>query len=208
MLKWLVMAAMTALGYGVLYLVNGQEGMTMRARFGKNNLFPALGYSILLIIWAFCLMFLFTGSAAGDTFLCIVIAVLVPVIIFLIARKTRKRVKNILEQEKNGLLGEKTKIPTPDGGWKCARCGTIHLGSDKSCSCWGKEINTPTMNEPNNEDKKEAVEPAVEEKADIEDTPKTDKSVNEQLFQLKSLKDAGIITQEEFDAKKKQILGL
>lgn len=46
-----------------------------------------------------------------------------------------------------------------------------------------------------------------EEEAQAAPAPSTDDSV-EQLQQLAQLKDQGIITQEEFDAKKKQILGL
>jgi predicted Zn-dependent peptidase len=36
----------------------------------------------------------------------------------------------------------------------------------------------------------------------------TKKGYNEELIELKALLDSGVITQEEFDAKKKQLLGL
>lgn len=40
-----------------------------------------------------------------------------------------------------------------------------------------------------------------------ESTP-ADSSLTQQLSELSALKDKGILTQEEFDAKKKQILGI
>ena len=46
-----------------------------------------------------------------------------------------------------------------------------------------------------------------QEKTEVENTPANTDSL-QQLKQLKELLDSGIITQEEFDAKKKQILGL
>ena len=47
----------------------------------------------------------------------------------------------------------------------------------------------------------------AEEAPSQQATPATDDSI-EQLKQLGELRDQGILTQEEFDAKKKQILGL
>jgi hypothetical protein len=54
-----------------------------------------------------------------------------------------------------------------------------------------------------NSNKKNADQPAV--------TPTTDSDTSQQIAELEKLgqlKDQGILTQEEFDAKKQQILGL
>lgn len=50
-------------------------------------------------------------------------------------------------------------------------------------------------------------EEAMQQQAPMQAAPATDDSVA-QLQQLAALKDQGILTQEEFDAKKRQILGL
>ena len=42
----------------------------------------------------------------------------------------------------------------------------------------------------------------------VASAPKTDDSATEQLKKYKELLDMGVITQEDFDAKKKQLLGL
>lgn len=49
---------------------------------------------------------------------------------------------------------------------------------------------------------------AVSPQQPAANTASTDDNSIEQLKQLADLKDQGILTQEEFDAKKKQILGL
>ncbi len=130
---------------------------------------------------------------------------------------------------------EKHEVPLDDTPiiFFCKECqavfgGTLKVKPEKCPKCGGVVVETTVLrddwrsltNEGKIQLKKELSEgrhwkdstlpePIEAEKTSTDvDESKTDKSVNQQLFHLKSLKDAGIITQEEFDAKKKQILGL
>ena len=78
----------------------------------------------------------------------------------------------------------------PDGSWKCEYCGTLHSASDSVCVCGASRP-------------KAAAHKASESKAapDIVDAA-------EEIRKYKQLLDEGILTQEEFDAKKKQLLDL
>ena len=77
-------------------------------------------------------------------------------------------------------------------GWKCS-CGRVHAGYVSSCACGQSKINM--LQHAN------AVSNA---KADSNATTKNLSAIRE----YKKLLDDGIITQEEYDAKKKQLLGL
>ena len=82
-----------------------------------------------------------------------------------------------------------------EGGWKCT-CGKVQASYVSSCSC-GKS-------------KQEVLFPKTSKK---QDEPKPSAIANEisnaaAIREYKELMDAGIITPEEFDAKKKQLLGL
>lgn len=98
----------------------------------------------------------------------------------------------------------------PDGGWRCSDCGKAHYSYETSCSCGRSRFDTaPSV-------KKEEVIPTTDEKSvdnRINTEGQTDKTNSEQspfdeIRKYKELLDEGIITQEEFDAKKKQLLGL
>ena len=84
---------------------------------------------------------------------------------------------------------KKTKYsaePVPEKGWRCPNCGQPHPYFEKVCSCGVK---------------KEDVE-AVKDQ-----TPETEKEdAFAEVVKYKKLLDDGILTQEEFDAKKKQLL--
>lgn len=82
------------------------------------------------------------------------------------------------------------------GGWKCT-CGKVHASYVSSCSC-GK-------------DKRDVLYPQNTKK--LEETKKQAKIMDEMgkvsaIKEYKALMDDGIITQEEFEAKKKQLLDL
>lgn len=74
-----------------------------------------------------------------------------------------------------------------DGGWKCAKCGRINPSYSTSCVCG------ITMKESKNWKVKK------EEKTT---------SQADEIKKFKELLDSGAITEEEYEAKKKQILGL
>lgn len=63
----------------------------------------------------------------------------------------------------------------------------------------------------NNVSRRQARRWSAEDQPQSDETPQTNTAIDpqvEQLQQLSQLKDQGILTQAEFDAKKKQILGL
>lgn len=79
-----------------------------------------------------------------------------------------------------------------NGGWKCI-CGRVHAAYVSSCSC-GR-----------NKDGETAPEPVPVRDAAPEDHEIKNASA---IREYKKLMDEGIITAEEFEAKKKQLLGL
>ena len=95
-------------------------------------------------------------------------------------------------------LEEEKKIVS-SGGWKCD-CGRINYSYVTTCPCGKNKWETLKKQEKD----KEAIKPTIEKS--IHQT--TEQSIPEQIKEYKELFDAGIITQEEFEAKKKQLLGL
>ena len=99
----------------------------------------------------------------------------------------------------------------PDGGWRCSNCGKAHYSYETSCSCGKSRFDlAPTVK------KKEAAISTIDETLEEnsmntvgqKDNTNTDRSPFDVIRKYKELLDEGIITQEEFDAKKKQLLGL
>jgi hypothetical protein len=85
------------------------------------------------------------------------------------------------------------------GGWKCS-CGRVHAAYVSSCSCGKNKYNPP------------APEPEPDCPETVSDFPEAvqDNEVANAMAirEYKKLMDDGIITPEEFEAKKKQLLGL
>ena len=79
-----------------------------------------------------------------------------------------------------------------NGGWKCS-CGRVNAAYASSCVC-GKSKYKETVPESEPVQHAEAVADEIENAAAIRE--------------YKKLMDDGIITAEEFEAKKKQLLGL
>ncbi|MBQ9973561.1 MAG: SHOCT domain-containing protein [Oscillospiraceae bacterium] len=83
-----------------------------------------------------------------------------------------------------------------DGGWKCA-CGRIQANYVFSCSC--------------GRNKSDVLNPPIRKAPPKEPAPASsseDSRIAAAIIKYKELLDMGIITQEEFDAKKKQLLGI
>ena len=82
----------------------------------------------------------------------------------------------------------------PEGGWKCT-CGTIHSSYVTSCSC-GKS-------------KREVLNPTPAPKPQPSAAAAEDKEskIIAALQEYKKLLDSGVLTQEEFEQKKQQLLG-
>lgn len=79
------------------------------------------------------------------------------------------------------------------GGWKCA-CGRVNAVYVSSCSC-GRNRNGETAPEP----------VSVQAEPEMEEVELRNASA---IREYKKLLDDGIITAEEFEAKKKQLLGI
>ena len=86
-----------------------------------------------------------------------------------------------------------------EGGWKCNRCGRINASYVTSCNCGMYIEQNKNWLKKQEEERKARAE---EHKA------KESKSQADEIKKFKELLDSGAITQEEYDAKKKQILGL
>ena len=84
---------------------------------------------------------------------------------------------------------------TPDS-WRCT-CGRVHPKYQSSCVCGQTQL---TVKKKATEAAAEAAKPA---KPNVSETDNV-----MALKQYKELLDSGVISQEEFDAKKKQLLGL
>ena len=78
----------------------------------------------------------------------------------------------------------------PERGWRCPNCGKTHQSYDYVCSC-GFDRSIKYNIEENNIESDSSKADAIEE-----------------VKKYKELLDEGILTQEEFDAKKKQLLSL
>lgn len=87
----------------------------------------------------------------------------------------------------------------PQNGWRCTQCGKPHYDYETSCSCGKSKF-----------DVSDILKEKTEEQPKGESTEKKQSSFSEadEILKFKELLDDGIITQEEFDAKKKKILGI
>ena len=72
------------------------------------------------------------------------------------------------------------------GGWKCNKCGNVNPSYSGTCNCGNLKVSNQTK--------------------EIEDKRET--ANFQKMKSYKDLLDSGVITQEEFDAKKEQLLGL
>ena len=91
----------------------------------------------------------------------------------------------------------------PENGWRCSNCGRIHCSYESGCLCGKSRFEVRPVQ-------------AVEQDTTTKTMPKAIPEVNknssiaqiDEIKQYKELLDSGILTKEEFDAKKKQLLGL
>ncbi|HCI63525.1 MAG TPA: hypothetical protein DFH97_00430 [Clostridiales bacterium] len=91
------------------------------------------------------------------------------------------------------------------GGWRCA-CGSVNAAYVSSCHCGRSKSDVATT-----QHKKELKAEKQDEHAKLADTQadradELDKAAA--IKEYKKLMDDGIISQDEFDSKKKQLLGL
>ena len=79
-----------------------------------------------------------------------------------------------------------------EGGWKCS-CGKVQAAYVSSCSCGKSKSEVLRARQEWEREQAEAAE---------------DRRKAAAIKEYKALADAGVITQEEFEAKKKQLLGI
>ena len=89
---------------------------------------------------------------------------------------------------------ERDKEILAEGGWRCD-CGRVNYKYVSSCWCGKSQREVLAKRAKATEESKSSQQPIV-------------KSSAQEIKEYKELLDSGIITQEEFDAKKKQLLGL
>lgn len=98
-----------------------------------------------------------------------------------------------------------------EGGWKCNNCNRVNPDYITTCSCGTSKSNNVSIPFERNstpiERPKTKSELTPESKSTTETEPKLTLAADE-ILKLKQLLDAGALTQDEFDAKKKQLLGL
>ncbi len=81
------------------------------------------------------------------------------------------------------------------GGWRCNNCGKVNFGYTYGCDC-GARKGDPVPPKP------------LKSTVINEDSEENPQSVAEEIRKFKQLADDGIITEQEFEKKKKQLLGL
>lgn len=94
---------------------------------------------------------------------------------------------------------EEYKKILADGGWKCNNCNRVNQSFMTTCQCGASKPNVILTKMP--------IQSKAESKIPQNTSKETSSAVDE-ILKLKQLLDAGVLTQEEFDAKKKQLLGL
>ena len=106
---------------------------------------------------------------------------------------------------------EENKRIMANGGWKCNNCNNVNPDYITTCSCGTSKSNNVSIPFERNstpiERPKTKSELTPESKSTTETEPKLTLAADE-ILKLKQLLDAGALTQDEFDAKKKQLLGL
>ena len=90
----------------------------------------------------------------------------------------------------NGPSPMVTSATVPQGGWRCS-CGRTHAGYVSSCVCGLNKNQSPAKPTP----------APVKQSA-----PETEAEKIAALREYKALLDSGVLTQEEFDKKKQQLL--
>ncbi len=105
---------------------------------------------------------------------------------------------------------EENKRVLAEGGWKCANCHRANPSYISTCNCGvSKSNNVPIVFERNPTPiERPKTKPVLESEHKQEKEVKEAFSSADEILKLKQLLDAGVLTQDEFDAKKRQILGL
>lgn len=92
----------------------------------------------------------------------------------------------VQEKENNRVLEE--------GGWKCVNCSRANPSYVTTCQCGVSKSNNVPIERP--------------KPMPLPETAAKETSPADEILKLKQLLDAGLLTQDEFDTKKKQLLGL
>ena len=95
-----------------------------------------------------------------------------------------------------------------NGGWKCS-CGRMHASYISTCSCGRSKHEVQAAEHKKKQEEAKIQEELKKQEASQKQTKTMDESTKlAAIKEYKELLDMGVITQDEFDAKKKQLLGL
>lgn len=105
------------------------------------------------------------------------------------------------DEERKTISREEEKRRLTTGGWKCT-CGRVNPAYTGTCACGRTQQSVRAEN---------LAQIAAREQKKVEETQATKDAAElinlQKLKEYKSLLDLGVITQEEFDKKKTEILG-
>lgn len=130
--------------------------------------------------------------------------------------------KGMLAKMTQGLKGDKEILVKQISSIQFKKAGSLTNGYIQFAFSGGKEDqgglfdatkdeNTVMFNKkqmPDFEKLKQAVEQKIEELSNHSSSPATSLDTADQIKKLADLRDSGILTEEEFSAKKKQLLGI
>lgn len=134
----------------------------------------------------------------------------------------RKSIEDEILIPKEESKADREKRILDEGGWKCV-CGDVNHNYVSSCACGRSRREGDVKNQIKEEPKKGEEQKTKEKEAFLsgkhlrepvtthstdEERSSTNTSYVDEIRKLKALLDEGIITQEEFNAKKKQLMGL
>lgn len=96
----------------------------------------------------------------------------------------------------------------PANGWKCRKCGKGNENYTGTCACGNTKKENVAFISSEAQKKWSEKSTMTAQDSIMEDKNAKEKAAAETLLVFKELLDKGAITQEEYDVKKKQLLGL
>ena len=102
--------------------------------------------------------------------------------------------------ESSTHLTQSAKSIVPKDGWKCIKCGRGNSSYVGTCACGNTKLSNNNYSNNNNLNNKNSNNKPM--------APAVPISSADEIAKFKRLLDDGVITQEEFEKKKKQLLGL
>jgi predicted ATP-dependent serine protease len=122
----------------------------------------------------------------------------------------KSRLADVANEARLQRMKQEEAKALADGGWRCRRCGKVHPYYVGSCGCCLTRQQSKEMDrkaEQLAEEGKKAEEANKEKQLDKDETEEQ-RDKFEEIKKYKELLDNGIITEEEYNKKKSELLGL